>query len=64
MKNSTKGWIMLMFVGLTACSSSKTVPYEAKWNAPFTYVDEVKPDQQDQKSRLKYASSMTTNTYI
>ena len=54
MKNNTKGWIMLMFVGLTACSSSKTVPYEAKWNAPFTYVDEVKPDQQDQKSRLKY----------
>ncbi|MEO6284906.1 MAG: hypothetical protein ABIN80_21515 [Dyadobacter sp.] len=28
--------------------------YESKWNAPFSYVDEVKPDQQDQKSRLKY----------
>ncbi|WP_229206811.1 hypothetical protein [Dyadobacter crusticola] len=28
--------------------------YESKWNAPFTYVDEVKPDQQDQKSRLRY----------
>jgi len=45
---------MLMLIGMAACSSSKTVPYESKWNAPFTYVDEVKPDQQDQKSRLRY----------
>ncbi len=30
------------------------MPYESKWNAPFSYVDEIKPDQQDQRSRLKY----------
>ncbi|WP_229214931.1 hypothetical protein [Dyadobacter bucti] len=30
------------------------MPYESKWNAPFSYVEEIKPDQQDQKSRLRY----------
>lgn len=47
----------IVFLGLAVlagCSSSKTVPYEAKWNAPFSFVDEVKPDQVDQKSRLRY----------
>lgn len=43
-----------MLAALFGCSSSKTMTYESKWNAPFTYVDEVKPDQQDQKSRLRY----------
>lgn len=46
--------MLLLLAGIAACSSSKTMPYESKWNAPFTYVDEVKPDQQDQKSRLRY----------
>ncbi len=38
----------------SACSSSKKIAYNSKWNAPFNYVDEVKPDQQDQQSRLAY----------
>lgn len=46
--------VALLFIGVAACSSTKTLPYEAKWNAPFSYVDEIKPDQQDQKSRLRY----------
>ncbi|WAC14336.1 hypothetical protein [Dyadobacter pollutisoli] len=54
MKNIRNSWSLLLFVALAGCSSSKTMTYESKWNAPFSYVDEVKPDQQDQKSRLKY----------
>jgi hypothetical protein len=54
MKNIRNSWSLLLLVALAACSSSKTMTYESKWNAPFSYVDEVKPDQQDQKSRLKY----------
>jgi len=54
MKIKKNSWALLLIAGMAACSSSKTVTYESKWNAPFTYVDEVKPDQQDQKSRLKY----------
>ncbi|TDE17611.1 hypothetical protein [Dyadobacter psychrotolerans] len=54
MKNIRNRWTLLLLAGLAACSSSKTMNYESKWNAPFTYVDEVKPDQQDQKSRLRY----------
>ena len=54
MKIKRNSWAILLIAVAAACSSSKTMPYEAKWNAPFTYVDEVKPDQQDQKSRLKY----------
>ena len=54
MKSINNSLGILLLAGLAACSSSKTMPYEAKWNAPFAYVDEVKPDQQDQKSRLRY----------
>jgi hypothetical protein len=54
MKNIRNSWSLLLLVALAGCSSSKTMTYESKWNAPFSYVDEVKPDQQDQKSRLKY----------
>lgn len=50
-KNS---WKLLLLAALAGCSSSRTMTYESKWNAPFSYVDEVKPDQQDQKSRLRY----------
>ena len=54
MKSIGNRWTLLLLAGLAACSSSKTMNYDSKWNAPFTYVDEVKPDQQDQKSRLRY----------
>jgi len=54
MKSIRNRWTLLLLAGLAACSSSKTMNYDSKWNAPFTYVDEVKPDQQDQKSRLRY----------
>jgi hypothetical protein len=54
MKIIRNSWSLLILAALAGCSSSKTVTYESKWNAPFAYVDEVKPDQQDQKSRLRY----------
>lgn len=54
MKTIKNSWSLLLLIALGACSSSKTMPYESKWNAPFSYVDEIKPDQQDQRSRLKY----------
>lgn len=54
MKNRNKALGLILLAIMAGCSSSKTVPYESKWNAPFSYVDEIKPDQQDQKSRLKY----------
>ena len=54
MKNIRNCWSIVLVAALFGCSSSKTMTYESKWNAPFTYVDEVKPDQQDQRSRLKY----------
>ncbi|HEV7349922.1 hypothetical protein [Telluribacter sp.] len=47
-------WLFLLGLFLTACSTTKPVPYQAKWNAPFNYADGLQPDQQDQKSRLKY----------
>jgi len=50
-KNS--GWLLAIAL-LAGCSASKTVPYESKWNAPFSYVEEIKPDQKDQASRLSY----------
>lgn len=46
--------LILISIFFAACSASKTIPYNARWNAPFSFVDEVKPDQEDQKSRLKY----------
>lgn len=39
---------------IMGCSSSKTVVYDSKWNAPFTYVNEANPDHIDQQSRLRY----------
>lgn len=54
MKTIINSWSLLLLFALAACSSSKTMTYESKWNAPFSYVDEIKPDQQDQKSRLRY----------
>ncbi len=54
MKIIKYSWCLLLLAALAGCSSSKTMTYESKWNAPFSYVDEVKPDQQDQKSRLRY----------
>jgi hypothetical protein len=54
MKIIKNSWCLLLLAALAGCSSSKTMTYESKWNAPFSYVDEVKPDQQDQKSRLRY----------
>jgi hypothetical protein len=54
MKTIKNSWSLLLLFALAACSSSKTMTYESKWNAPFSYVDEIKPDQQDQKSRLRY----------
>lgn len=54
MKNIGNSWSLLLLATLAACSSTKTMPYESKWNAPFSYVEEIKPDQQDQKSRLRY----------
>jgi hypothetical protein len=53
-RSSNRVLFLLAMGAMAGCSSSKTVPYESKWNAPFSYVDEVKPDQQDQKSRLRY----------
>jgi hypothetical protein len=46
--------LLLATITLAGCSSSKTVVYDSKWNAPFTYVDEASPDQMDQQSRLRY----------
>jgi len=54
MKKIRNSWKLLLLITLAGCGSSKTMTYESKWNAPFSYVDEIKPDQQDQKSRLKY----------
>ncbi|TLV03047.1 hypothetical protein [Dyadobacter luticola] len=54
MKIVKNSWTLLLLAALAGCGSSRTMPYESKWNAPFSYVDEVKPDQQDQKSRLRY----------
>jgi len=45
---------LLLILTLVGCSSSKTIPYESKWNAPFTYVDQATPDGLDQQSRLRY----------
>ena len=39
---------------LTSCNTAKKVPYDAKWNAPFTYVDQNKLDGLDQQSRLRF----------
>lgn len=54
MKSKNNSWFLLALVVLAGCSSSKTIPYASKWNAPFSYVDEVKPDGKDQVSRLAY----------
>lgn len=39
---------------LTGCNTAKKVPYNAKWNAPFTYVDQGSLDGLDQQSRLRF----------
>lgn len=39
---------------ITGCNSAKQVPYNAKWNAPFTYVDQGALDGLDQQSRLRF----------
>lgn len=52
MKNSSA--LLFLILALAGCSSSKTIPYESKWNAPFTYVDQANPDGLDQQTRLKY----------
>ncbi len=52
MKNSSA--LFLLILALAGCSSSKTIPYESKWNAPFTYVDQANPDGLDQQTRLRY----------
>ncbi|SEI96279.1 hypothetical protein SAMN04487995_2765 [Dyadobacter koreensis] len=54
MRSKKNGLFLLALAVLAGCSSSKTIPYESKWNAPFSYVDEIKPDQKDQESRLAY----------
>jgi hypothetical protein len=54
MKNIRNSCVLLLLAAFSGCSSSKTMPYESKWNAPFSYVDEVNPDRQDQRSRLRY----------
>ena len=54
MKNLNKIWFLGLLALGVSCSSSKTIPYDAKWNAPFSFVDEVKIDHQDQQSRLGY----------
>jgi hypothetical protein len=54
LKNKLKIGSLLSLLVLAGCSSSKTIPYDAKWNAPFSYVDEVKPDQKDLQSNLEY----------
>ncbi len=50
---STSAYLLLV-LALAGCSSSKTIPYESKWNAPFTYVDQANPDGLDQQTRLRY----------
>lgn len=56
MKNTLKSAVPFLFLSIAifGCSTSKTVVYDSKWNAPFTYVDEANPDQLDQQSRLRY----------
>ena len=54
MRSKKNSWFLLALAVLAGCSSSKTIPYESKWNAPFSYVDDIKPDQKDQASRLAY----------
>lgn len=56
MKNILKNTIALLVIPIImyGCLSSKTVVYDSKWNAPFTYVDEANPDHIDQQSRLRY----------
>ncbi len=56
MKNTLKitSAMLLAALAFTSCSTSKKIPYDAKWNAPFTYVDAAAPDGVDQKSRLRY----------
>lgn len=55
--------ISLLTLTLSGCSTSKKVPYDAKWNAPFTYVDAAAPDGIDQKSRLRYGI-INDNQYL
>ena len=45
---------LVLTLAIAGCSSSRPIPYEAKWNAPFTYVDQANPDGLDQQSRLRY----------
>ena len=54
LKTTGSGLALLFLSALAGCSSTKTIPYESKWNAPFAYVNEVKPDQKDLKSKLEY----------
>lgn len=50
---TTSAWALFILT-LAGCSSSKSIPYDARWNAPFTYVDQANPDGLDQQSRLRY----------
>ncbi|CAG4997950.1 hypothetical protein DYBT9275_01889 [Dyadobacter sp. CECT 9275] len=54
MKTKNSIVLLLSLAVVTACSSSKRMTYESRWNAPFSYVDEVKPDKQDARSRISY----------
>lgn len=56
MKNTIIPTILFVAVSqlISGCNSAKQVPYNAKWNAPFTYVDQGALDGLDQQSRLRY----------
>jgi hypothetical protein len=54
MTNQPATYLLLLLLGASACSTTQTLPYQSKWNAPFNYTEGLQPDQQDQRSRLKY----------
>jgi len=56
MKNTLIPAIILVAVSqlIFGCNSAKQIPYNAKWNAPFTYVDQGALDGLDQQSRLRF----------
>ncbi|GHB77472.1 hypothetical protein [Persicitalea jodogahamensis] len=56
MKNTIISALFLLAISqiIAGCNSAKKVPYDAKWNAPFTYVDQGTLDGLDQQSRLRF----------
>jgi len=56
MKNTIIPALFLVAVlqTMSGCNTSKKVLYDAKWNAPFTYVDQGALDGLDQQSRLRF----------